>query len=151
MTAGVRLLLEHVRDRQPCDGVVLFGELYGTQDMKYGLKNRRGFRAFDLAIGGRYADHDRVASLCDRFGVETVPVLYRGPFSVTEVERQTDGPTTVCAAADAGPFGGREGIVVKPAVERFDDRLVPTGSRGRVIFKSVSADYLARGGGTDAH
>jgi hypothetical protein len=29
--------------------------------------------------------------------------------------------------------------------------MVPTGTHGRVIFKSVSADYLARRGGTDAH
>ncbi len=151
MTAGVRALLEHVRDGGAAAGVVLFGELYGTQDMKYGLRNRRGFRAFDLAVDGRYVDFDRVVSLCDRFGVETVPVLYRGPFSGSEAERQTDGPTTMCGPGEAGAFGGREGIVVKPAAERFDDRLVPTGTRGRVGFKSVSVDYLARKGGTDAH
>ncbi len=151
MTDAVRALLAHVRDRQPCGGVVLFGELFGTQDMKYGLKNQRGFRAFDLAVDGRYCDHDRLVAACERFGVGTVPVLYRGPFGVAEVERQTDGPTVMCGPGEAGPFGGREGVVVKPAVERFDDRLVPTGTRGRVAFKSVSADYLARRGGTDAH
>jgi RNA ligase (TIGR02306 family) len=152
MTDAVRALLKKVRDdRGDVAGIVLFGELYGTQDMKYGLKNQRGFRAFDLAVDGRYLDHDRVMALCERFGVETVPVLYRGPFSSAEAERQTDGPTVMCSATEAGPFGGREGSVVKPAVERFDERMVPTGTHGRVIFKSVSADYLARRGGTDAH
>ena len=151
LTDPVRRLLEHVRDAQPCGGVVLFGELYGTQDMKYGLRNQRGFRAFDLAVDGRYLDHDRAVELCQQFGVETVPVLFRGPFSTDAAERHTDGPTVMCAPGDAGTFAGREGIVVKPAVERFDDRLVPTTTRGRVIFKSVSADYLARRGGTDAH
>ena len=152
MTDAVRSLLAAVRDeRGATAGVVLFGELYGTQDMKYGLRNRRGFRAFDLAVDGRYVDWDQVVSLCERFGVEVVPVLYRGPFSVAEAERQTDGPTVMCDVKDAGTFAGREGIVVKPAVERFDDRMVPTSTRGRVVFKSVSADYLARKGGTDAH
>ena len=152
MTDNVRRLLEHVRDaHHAAGGVVLFGELYGTQDMKYGLRNHRGFRAFDLAVDGRWLDHDAVVSLCEQFGVETVPVLYRGPFSPTEAERQTDGPTVMCAPVDAGPFAGREGIVVKPTRERHDDRMVPTSTHGRVIFKSVSADYLARRGGTDAH
>ncbi len=150
MTDAVRALLSHAR-RTATAGVVLFGELYGTQDMKYGLRNQRGFRAFDLAVDGRYVDHDAVVALCARFGVETVPVLYRGRFSMAEAERQTDGPTVMCDPADAGTFGGREGIVVKPAVEWFDERMVPTSTRGRVIFKSVSADYLARKGGTDAH
>ena len=151
LTDAVKALLTHVRDQQPCGGVVLFGELFGTQDMKYGLRNRRGFRAFDLAVDGRYLDHDAVVSLCAGFGVETVPVLYRGHFSAAEAERQTDGPTVMCDVKEAGPFAGREGIVVKPAVERFDERMVPTSTHGRVIFKSVSADYLARKGGTDAH
>jgi hypothetical protein len=48
----------------------------------------------------------------------------------------------------AGKFGGREGCVVTPVVERYDPDL---GGGGRVILKSISADYLARKGGTDDH
>jgi hypothetical protein len=155
MTDEVRALLEHVRDEctwpEPKVGIVLFGELYGTQDMKYGLRSARGFRAFDLAVNGRYLDHDVKQSLCARFGVEVVPVLYRGPFADKLVEQYTDGPTTMCGPAEAGAFAGREGIVVAPAVERIDERMIPTSTNGRVIFKSISADYLARKGGTDAH
>ena len=44
--------------------------------------------------------------------------------------------------------GGREGCVVTPVVERYDPGL---GGSGRVILKSISADYLARKGGTDDH
>lgn len=29
--------------------------------------------------------------------------------------------------------------------------MMPTATNGRVILKSVSADYLARKGGTDSH
>ena len=155
MTDNVRALLAHVRDEFPWPeakaGVVLFGELYGTQDMKYGLRNARGFRAFDLAVNGRYLDYDVKVALCGRFGVETVPVLYRGPFRDALVEQHTDGPTTMCAPEEAGGFAGREGIVVTPAVQRIDERMIPTSTNGRVIFKSISADYLARKGGTDAH
>jgi hypothetical protein len=155
LTDGVRALLAHVRDEHPWpdakQGVVLFGELYGSQDMKYGLRNGRAFRAFDLAINGRYLDLDTKQALFARFGVETVPTLYRGPFSVALVEQHTDGPTVMCKPEEAGAFGGREGIVVTPVKERIDDRMIPTSTAGRVILKSVSADYLARKGGTDAH
>jgi hypothetical protein len=47
----------------------------------------------------------------------------------------------------AGRFQGREGCVVTPVVERYD----PDLGGGRVILKSISADYLARKGGTDEH
>ena len=155
MTENVQALLAHVRDEhswpEPKVGVVLFGELYGTQDMKYGLTNGRAFRAFDLAVNGRYVDYDVKVALCQRYGVETVPILYRGPFTAAAVEQHTDGPTTMCKPEEAGAFAGREGIVVAPAVERIDERMMPTSTNGRVIFKSISADYLARKGGTDSH
>jgi len=80
-----------------------------------------------------------------------VPILYQGPFSQELVAQYTDGPTTMCEAQDAGAFGGREGIVITPLIERIADAMVPTSTNGRVIFKSVSADYLARKGGTDDH
>ena len=111
----------------------------------------RGFRAFGLAVNGHYLDYEVRQSLCAKFGVETVPVLYRGPFSHALVEQRTDGPTTMCGPDEAGGFAGREGIVLTPAVEGIDPRMMPTSTNGRVIFKSISADYLARKGGTDAH
>lgn len=80
--------------------------------------------------------------LFERYGVPHVPVLYRGPFTWDVVEYLTDGPTTLCDPDDAGPFKGREGVVVTSAEED------PIGRR---IFKSVSADYLDRRNGTDSH
>jgi hypothetical protein len=152
---SVKAMLAHVRDvfpwPEPKTGIVLFGELYGTQDMKYGLKNARGFRAFDIAINGRYVDYDAKAELFEKFGVDMAPPLYRGPFSAALVEQHTDGPTTLCAPEEAGSFAGREGIVVTPVIERISETMIPTTTNGRVIFKSISADYLARKGGTDAH
>jgi hypothetical protein len=113
----------------------------------YGLSNgAKGFRAFDVAVDGRYLDHDEKSALLGRIGVEMVPHLYRGPFSWEVVEEQTYGPTTMCPPEAAGRFQGREGCVVVPLVERYDPEL---GGGGRVILKSISADYLARKGGTD--
>jgi RNA ligase (TIGR02306 family) len=149
LAENVRDLLRHVGGGER--SVVLFGELFGSgvQDMAYGLENgAKGFRAFDLAVDGRYLDHDEKAALLGRFGVEMVPHLYRGPFSWGVVEEHTYGPTTMCPPASAGRFGGREGCVVVPARERYDAAL---GGSGRVVLKSISADYLARKGGTDEH
>ncbi len=153
LTEQVQRMLAFLRDSHLPDmnvaGVVLFGELFGSgvQDMAYGLKNgKRGFRAFDIAVNGNFIDFDKKLELCKRFDVETVPVLYRGPFSMEVLQEFTDGPTTICAPGEAGRFKGREGIVATLTVEAFSPIL-----NGRMIIKSVSVDYLARKGGTDSH
>ncbi len=149
MAEAVRDLLRELGGGER--SVVLFGELFGSgvQDMAYGLAGgAKGFRAFDIAADGRYLDHDEKAALLGRFGVAMVPHLYRGPFSWATVEEQTYGPTTMCPPEDAGRFTGREGCVVVPVRERYDAAL---GGSGRVILKSISADYLARKGGTEEH
>ena len=149
MTDAVRGLLQALSAGE--HSVVLFGELYGSgvQDMAYGLAGgAKGFRAFDIAVDGKYLDHDAKAEVLGRHGVEMVPSLYRGPFSWDAVEEHTYGPTTMCPPDAAGRFGGREGCVVTPVEERYHAGL---GDSGRVILKSISADYLARKGGTDEH
>jgi RNA ligase (TIGR02306 family) len=120
----------------------ILGETFGpgVQDLTYG--DQQSFRVFAVATGyrgqQRYLDWDHVASeLKERFGFDTVPVLYRGPFSVAAMRKHTDGKTVM------GANHIREGIVMVPARERFDPRL------GRVCLKSVSADYLTRKGGTE--
>ncbi|MGL4555379.1 MAG: RNA ligase (ATP), partial [Gemmataceae bacterium] len=147
MTEPVQALLRHVGP-----DAVLFGELYGAgvQDLWYGLEGGKiAFRAFDLSRDGRYADHDEVAALCARFGVEAAPVVYRGPFSQEAVEAHVSGPTTLCPADRAGAFKFREGVVIRPARERLAD----FGGRGtrRVILKAISFEYLERKGGSEHH
>jgi len=83
--------------------------------------------------------------VCAEFGVELVPVLYEGPFNRDLVKRFTYGPTTLAAPDKIrSSFKDREGCVITPQVEQF---YAPTG--GRLILKSVSADYLDRKGATD--
>jgi RNA ligase (TIGR02306 family) len=130
--------------------VILFGEIYGQglQDMTYGEKGH-AFRAFDISIDGDYMSWYDFIEVCQKFGVETCPILYVGPYSQAKVLELTDGPTEVCPeSAITTKFKGREGVVVKPTTETRQDF---RGGLTRVLLKSVSADYHARKGGTDEH
>lgn len=118
------------------------GETFGpkVQDLPYGKEI--GLRIFACVRGyrgnQRYLDWDEVQGpMASRFGFETVPVLYEGPFSVEVMLQHTRGQTTL------GANHIREGIVMVPAKERWQEPL------GRVCLKSVSEDYLTRKGGTE--
>ena len=67
MTDAVRGLLQELSGGER--SVVVFGELYGSgvQDMAYGLAGgAKGFRAFDIAVDGKYLDHDAKAEALRR-------------------------------------------------------------------------------------
>lgn len=135
-----------------CDGqnhVVVFGEIYGpgVQDMSYGLKHV-GFRAFDISVNRKYLDYDDRVNALAKHEIPSTPLLYRGPFDPTVLADLTDGFTTLCDPESAGKFAGREGVVVRPVVERYSPNLP---NFGRVIFKSISINYLSRRGGTEYH
>jgi len=145
---STRKLIERIDEmqRDNPEGVAepnfILGETYGpgVQDLTYGKEI--GFRVFAAAYGYRgnqcYQDWSFIeGSLKDEFGYETVPVLYRGPFTTKIMMEHTDGTTTM------GAKHIREGIVMTPVIERRDMQI------GRVCLKSVSADYLVRKGGTE--
>jgi RNA ligase (TIGR02306 family) len=121
------------------DHAVVYGELLGVQDLKYGCLNGRvGFRWFDLLVDGQYVDYNIAEAALE--GLQQVPGLYYGPFSEQVMLEHTDGPTVVNGASHI-----REGIVMRPIRERHDVE----ANLGRVILKSISADYLLRSGGTE--
>jgi hypothetical protein len=99
------------------------------------------FRAFDIAVGNRgaerYLEWDHFSMACDKLNVQTVPMLYRGPYSKSVVLEHTDGNTTLSDKKQI-----REGVVVKSAVEARNQHY------GRKIAKSVSEAYLLRKGST---
>ncbi len=111
---------------------ILFGEVYGSkiQDLHYGCKGRLGFRAFDILADGKYLDADAFLSLCAQFGVEAVPVLYRGAYSLATIRAHSEGATTL------GDAHIREGVVVKPVSERVNPKV------GRVALKYIGDPYL---------
>ncbi len=111
---------------------ILFGEVYGSkiQDLSYGCKGTLGFRAFDIFVEGRYLDAGRFLEVCSRYGVETVPVLYQGAYTLETVRELSAGSTTL------GESHIREGVVVKPIVERTHPKV------GRVALKYIGDQYL---------
>ena len=119
----------------------VLGEVFGPgiQDLSYGI-DKMSFRVFDVIVGYHgnrlFLDHDEVLELADKVGISHVPILYEGPFSKQTMLEFTDGKETV--SGDSSHV--REGVVIKPTVERTD------GLIGRVILKSVSGDYLTRKG-----
>lgn len=140
-TPGVMELLSALCDEQ--HDVVIYGEIFGpgVQDMDYGQEGR-AFRVFDISIDGRYIDADHLKEACDLFGVEMVPVLYEGPWNPELLEDLTHGTSVV--GPHRGKFKGREGVVITPLTETYSDYL-----GGRLVLKSVSADYLDRKGAQD--
>ena len=112
--------------------VILYGEVFGkVQVLRYGLPNGLGYRVFDASVDGRYLDYFAMAESCRRFGVSLVPLVYSGPFSIATVADLSRGMSLVDGADNI-----REGVVVRPAVERTDPSI------GRVVLKYVSDDYL---------
>ena len=119
----------------------LLGETYGrgVQDMQYGLKDRR-FRAFDIYLGqpgqGRYLNWEEfdiaIAAL-----FEVAPVVHFGPYSKEIAYEKANADKSTLADCM------REGIVIKPAIERYDPTI------GRVILKLKSDAYETRKQGTE--
>ncbi|MET8166685.1 RNA ligase (ATP) [Streptomyces sp. NPDC005329] len=123
----------------------VFGEVYGAgvQDLTYGADGRRdtlGYAVFDVSaeIDGvvRWLD---AAELLDG-ELPLVPRLFEGPYDSERVLEIATGRETVSGRG----LHLREGVVIRPAVERYSP---VTG--GRAIAKAVSGAYLTRKGGTE--
>ena len=123
----------------------LFGEICGpkVQDLNYGL-TEPAFYLFDVRLSDGYEDWEKVQIIANVVGINSVPELWRGPWSPELLSAHTDGSSQL---ADHH----REGIVLRPAASRYDTGLNHPSGRGpgRVIFKSVSARHLLRKGGTE--
>lgn len=114
---------------------ILYGEVYGFQkkgDVKftYDCKvGELGFRAFDVMLHGNWHHYDESEKLLQQYNVPQVPVLYRGPFNLDKMKELAVGN-------DILGHHLREGVCVKPVLERWDARI------GRVHLKLVSYKYL---------
>lgn len=116
-------------------GFAVYGEVYGqVQDLRYGVTSGVRFAAFDvLDTNSRtFLGWDATAQAAEDLGLTLAPVLFRGPWS-PELARHAEGASVLADGACL-----REGIVVRPIAERFDDRV------GRVVLKMHGEGYLAR-------
>lgn len=121
---------------------IIYGEIYGSsvQDLNYGCaKNEQQFRIFDVCVDHQYQSWSVVQEVAVRLGVETVPLLHIGPFSLEKALALRDGRTTL------GGGHVREGIVVTAEPETSHSEI------GRKIIKFISDDYLLRKNATDGH
>jgi RNA ligase (TIGR02306 family) len=135
---GVPALLRALADIYDAKQVILYGEVFGSKVQKplhYGCVGQLGFRAFDILVDGMYLDYEVFVGFCDAYDVPRVPELYVGPFDIAAIKAVSDGPTTL------GGDHIREGVVVKPLVERTHPKV------GRLIAKYVGDAYLLKKAG----
>lgn len=121
-------------------GLAFFGELYGqVKGFKYDcpiVNNRvqtkiRFFDIFDTKAM-KFLNWDDMVKVVTELGLETAPVLYRGPWLAgnalwTHAEGQSVLGSNI-----------REGFVVRPVTERVDARY------GRVILKLKGEEYMLK-------
>jgi RNA ligase (TIGR02306 family) len=122
--------------------LALYGEVYGTQDLKYGCKpGQTQFAAFDVydTTQAQWLDHQQFRDFCQTLEIPMVPELYRGEYLPGVIEPLAEGKSTI-----AGHI--REGFVIKPLINRIHYAV-----GGRVILKLVSEAYLLRKDGSEWH
>ena len=114
-------------------GSVLYGEVYGdVQSLRYGCpKGEVRFVAFDVLVEGTWLDAEDGRYLLDNYCVPKVPLLGILDYDFSELCEMAEGESLIADHL-------REGIVVKPLVERFHQAI------GRVQLKLVSAAYLEK-------
>ena len=118
-------------------GLTVYGEVYGAvQSLRYGLgPGRVAFAAFDVARpNGTWIDAPESRLQLRSCDVPLVPLLAdKMPFEFEAVVAMAEGPSVVPGAKHV-----REGCVVKPLVERWNEEI------GRVCLKVVGAGYLEK-------
>lgn len=116
-------------------GVTVYGEVYGqVQDLRYGTgPGEVRLAVFDLLDerGNWFAP--KPARMIGKRLPWVPSVAERVPFDRRTIEEMAEGPSLVPGASHV-----REGVVVKPLVERWDDEV------GRVCLKIVGNGYLER-------
>jgi len=135
----IRAYNEHpALHKLPIDTQV-FGEIYGVQDIKYGLENGKlGVALFAVKRNGQFLNHLDFVAFCDELSLPRVPVLYTGAYSWEAVSQfnNADSRLSKCIM---------EGVVVQPLIDRIEPEI------GRVVLKLISDRYLLRQNGTELH
>lgn len=118
----------------------VFGEIYGVQDIKYGLKDGKiGIALFGVRRQGQFLNYVDFVAFCDEFSLPRVPVLYTGAYSWETISQFNNADSVLC------PSCLMEGVIVQPMIERTHPEV------GRVVLKLISDRYLLRKDGTELH
>lgn len=114
-------------------GDVVYGEVFGNvQSLKYGLKaGHYQIRVFDILRDGKFIPYDALFNSTD---LQCAPSLGVHPFNLEKLKNMAEGHSLIEGANHI-----REGIVVRPVVDRF------TYEIGRLQLKIISNAYLEHG------
>jgi RNA ligase (TIGR02306 family) len=135
---NIKPIFDIFRSPQRISPIYILGEIFGpVQDLKYGI-TKPSFRVFDIYHGtpsqGYYYNYKEKTTFCELYGLQMVPLVYRGPYSKNKLLEITSGKETI----SGHELHLREGVIIVPIIERYHSDV------GRVILKSVSEDYLLR-------
>ena len=150
----VRALVQNDNGSWPMtEHYIIFAELFGSgiQDLTYGCEaNVQQVRIIDVLVDGRYQGREVIEKVAEVLGLQTVPVLYRGPFNKESVQALRDGASTLPGAKHV-----REGVVVtsepETRVDFYQGQQLASGFQGRKILKYISDAYLERKDAKDGH
>lgn len=136
----VKEMLKAIQMELDAKAVLLYGEIFGkgVQDLTYGMIDY-AYRAFDLKVDESYLDYFMYKSYCDKFGVDTAPILYQGNFDYDHLKNLV-ADTKYTTLIDEGDKHILEGIVIRSEIEEIHPKL------GRKVLKMISDDYLLRKG-----
>ncbi len=120
-------------------GMIFFAELYGqVKGFKYDAPVTQGkvqprLRFFDVwnVSTLSFFPWDEMEKLVTSLGLETVPVLYRGPWTGKDLWKLAEGKSVLGDNI-------REGFVVRTATERYEPRF------GRAILKFKGEEYMLK-------
>ncbi len=114
--------------------LTVYGEVYGwVQDLRYGkkAKGQVDYAVFDLLKGSTWLPPAEARQI--GAALKWVPLIAVMKYDPDAIRALADGPSLIPGAAHL-----REGIVVKPSIERTSPEI------GRVQLKIVSNAYLER-------
>ena len=119
------------------DGEQVCFEVYGhkVQKLVYGKKpGEIAVGIFDVIKDNRYLDYPEFQGFLAERGLvgHAVPLIVMAQWS-PDMVKLADGKSTIA------PDQIREGVVIKPAKERYSEKL-----QGRCIVKSINDEYLAK-------
>lgn len=131
--------LNALKDLYPnSSSVAMYGEIAGPgiqgKTFKYG-KERPEFFLYDISIDGKYLNWNEYKEVVDRLELQACPVL-AGPIEMKAVD--VDAILNQHYGISCLDSHIKEGIVVKPVVEKFVEKL------GRVVLKIISPEYLLK-------